>query len=134
MPIFTVHMTHSVESCPVYNEDTKKKLKELSSKRKEAALEHQINILTAVFSQLEHLIIYVMEAPSHKAVERYLRDLKVRSDTNKKIFFIFFLKRLKINFKGFSLEVVKYHSKICSRDFFRFKIFIDIFSPFFKML
>lgn len=75
MPIFTVHMTHSVESCPVYNEDTKKKLKELSSKRKEAALEHQINILTAVFSQLEHLIIYVMEAPSHKAVERYLREV-----------------------------------------------------------
>ena len=75
MPIFTVHMTHSVESCPVYNEDTKKKLKELSMKRKEAALEHHINILTAVFSQLEHLIIYVMEAPSHKAVERYLRDV-----------------------------------------------------------
>jgi hypothetical protein len=75
MPIFTVHMIHSVESCPIYNDDTKKKLRELSSKREEVALKHQINILTAVFSQLEHLIIYVIEAPNHKAVERYLRDI-----------------------------------------------------------
>lgn len=75
MPIFTVHMMHPTESCPIYNNATKKKLKSLSSKREEAALEHQINILTGVFSQLEHLIIYVLEAPSHKAVERYLRDV-----------------------------------------------------------
>lgn len=75
MPIFTVHMMHSVESCPLYNAETKKKLRELSSKRDEVALKHQINILTAVFSQLEHLIIYVTEAPNHKAVERYLRDI-----------------------------------------------------------
>lgn len=75
MPIYTVHMQHAVESCPVYNHETKKKFKELSSKRGEAAQEHQINILAAVFSQLEHLIIYTVEAPSHKAVERYLRDV-----------------------------------------------------------
>jgi hypothetical protein len=68
-------MKHSVESCPVYNNDTKKKLRELSSKREEAANKHQINILTAVFSQLEHLIVYIVEAPNHKKVERYLRDI-----------------------------------------------------------
>lgn len=75
MPIFAVHMMHSVESCPVYNDDTKKKLRGLTSKREEVAIKHQINILIAVFSQLEHLIIYVVEAPNHKAVERYLRDI-----------------------------------------------------------
>jgi hypothetical protein len=60
-------MKHSVESCPVYNDDTKKKFRELSSKREEVALEYQINVITAVFSQLEHLIIYIVEAPNHKA-------------------------------------------------------------------
>ena len=75
MPIYMVYMKHSVESCPVYNVDTKKKLKELSSKRKENAIKHQINVLSAVFSQLEHLIVYIVEAPNHKEVERYLRDM-----------------------------------------------------------
>jgi hypothetical protein len=75
MPIFMVHMMHSVESCPVYNDDTKRRLRELSNNREDVALKHQINILTAVFSQLEHLIVYVIEAPNHKAVERYLRDI-----------------------------------------------------------
>ncbi len=75
MPTYSVHMKHSVESCPVYNDDTKKKFRELSSKREEVALEYQINVITAVFSQLEHLIIYIVEAPNHKAVERFLRDI-----------------------------------------------------------
>jgi hypothetical protein len=75
MPIFMVHMKHSVESCPVYNMDNKIMLRELSAIREEVALKHQINILTAVFSQLEHLILYVVEAPTHKAVERYIRDI-----------------------------------------------------------
>lgn len=68
-------LSHSVESCPIYNEDTKKKLKELSIKRDEIASNYQIKILVAVFSQLEHLIIYVVEAPDHKAFERYLRGI-----------------------------------------------------------
>lgn len=75
MPVYAVHMKHPVQSCPVYNDDTRKRLKELSSNREELAIKHQINILTGVFSQLEHLIIYVVEAPNHKAVERYLRDV-----------------------------------------------------------
>ena len=75
MPTYSVHMKHSVESCPVYNDDTKKKFRELSSKREEVALEYQINVITAVFSQLEHLIIYIVEAPNHKAVERFLRGI-----------------------------------------------------------
>lgn len=68
-------MQHSVESCPVYNDETKKKFKELSSNRVKIAQKYQINIITSVFSQLEHLIVYVVEAPDHKAVERYLRDV-----------------------------------------------------------
>ncbi len=68
-------MQHSVETCPVYNDETKKKLKELSSNRDEIAQKYQINIITSVFSQLEHLIVYVVEAPDHKSVERYLREI-----------------------------------------------------------
>jgi len=75
MPIYMVDMKHSVESCPVYNEDTKKKLRELSRRREENAVKHQINILSAVFSQLEHFIVYIVEAPNYKEVERYLRDV-----------------------------------------------------------
>jgi hypothetical protein len=75
VPIYMVRMQHSVETCPVYNNETKKKFKELSSNRDEIAQKYQINIITSVFSQLEHLIVYVVEAPDHKAVERYLREI-----------------------------------------------------------
>ncbi len=70
-----VHMMHSAESCPLFNDETKKNLKELSSKREEIAQKHEIKILTAVVSPLEHLILYVVDAPSQKAVERYLGEV-----------------------------------------------------------
>jgi hypothetical protein len=75
MPIFAIYMTHSVESCPLFNADNKKKLKQLSSKKEELKIKYQINILTEVVNKLEHLITIVLEAPDHKAVERYLNDV-----------------------------------------------------------
>jgi hypothetical protein len=75
MPIFALQLMHSVESCPLYNADNKKKLKQLSSKKEELKVKYQIKILTEVVNKLEHLITIVLEAPDHNAVERYLNDV-----------------------------------------------------------
>jgi hypothetical protein len=75
MPIFAIQLMHSVESCPLYNADNKKKLKQLSSKKEELKVKYQINILTEVVNKLEHLITIVLEAPDHNAVERYLNEV-----------------------------------------------------------
>jgi len=75
MALFIAKMTHSAESCYLFNEENKKKLKELANKREELAKQQDINVITAVYPPLEHEILYIMEAPSHKAVERYLKGI-----------------------------------------------------------
>lgn len=75
MAMFMAHMTHSAESCFIFNDMNKKKLKELSSKREELAKKHEIRVISAVYPPLEHEIFYVMEAPSFKNVERYLKEI-----------------------------------------------------------
>ena len=75
MTMFMAHMTHHVESCYTVNEENKKKLKDLSSKREEIVKKHEIKLISAVYTPLEHEIFYVMEAPSFKNVELYLREI-----------------------------------------------------------
>ena len=75
MTMFMAHMTHQVESCYTVNEENKKKLKDLSSKREEIAKKHEIKVISAVYPPLEHEIFYVVEAPSFKNVERYLKEV-----------------------------------------------------------
>jgi len=75
MDMFMAHMTHSAEACYLFNDETRKILKEHSSKKEELAKKHEVKILIAVYPPLEHEIFYIMEAPSHKAVERYLKEM-----------------------------------------------------------
>ena len=73
--MFTVNMKHNVESCPMFNNENKMIIKELSSKRDEFAKKEGISIVTGVFSPLEHTILYVVEAPSQDAVRRYFKEI-----------------------------------------------------------
>ena len=75
MPIFSVNMKHTVESCAMFNAEVRKKFKEVVGKREEAAKKHGIKILSAWTSTLEHLIFYVVEAPSQTAVEDYFKEI-----------------------------------------------------------
>ncbi len=75
MAMFMAHMTHPVEVCYLVNEETKKKLKEHSSKREELAKKHEIKIISAVYPPLEHEIFYIIDAPSFRNVELYLREM-----------------------------------------------------------
>lgn len=75
MSRFTVNMEHDVESCPMFNNENKMIIKELSSKKDEFAKKEGISIITGVFSPLEHKILYVVEAPSQDAVRRYFKEI-----------------------------------------------------------
>jgi len=75
MAMFMAHMIHPSESCYIFSNENKKKLKALSSKREEIAKKHEIKVISAVYPPLEHEIFYVMEAPSFKNVERYLKEV-----------------------------------------------------------
>lgn len=75
MDMFMAHMTHSAESCYLFNDKTRKILKERSKNKEEVAKKHEVKILSAVYPPLEHEIFYLMEAPSYKSVERYLKEI-----------------------------------------------------------
>jgi|WetSurMetagenome_2_1015567.scaffolds.fasta_scaffold120257_2 hypothetical protein len=75
MPMYSVHMKHSVESCPMFNKENKIIIKELSSKKDDFARKEGIKVITGVFSPLEHTILYVVEAPSQDAVIRYFKEI-----------------------------------------------------------
>jgi len=75
MEMFMAHMTHSAESCYLFNDKRRAELKGLASNKDEMAKKHQIEIIAAVYPPLEHEIYYLVEAPSHKAVERYLKAI-----------------------------------------------------------
>jgi len=71
LPIFVVNMKHTPESCPMFNNDVRKRFKEVVGKREEVARKHEVKVLSAYTSILDHLIFYVVEAPSQQAVENY---------------------------------------------------------------
>ena len=75
MPIFAVNMKHTPESCPMFNNDVKKRFKEVVGKRAEVAKKHQIKVLSGYTSILDHLVFYVVDAPSQQAVENYFLDI-----------------------------------------------------------
>jgi len=78
VPTFAVNMKHTAESCPLFNAEVKKKLKEMLGKREEVwdrAKKHGVHVLSAWHSVLDHLVFYVVEAPSQEAVEDYFKDI-----------------------------------------------------------
>jgi len=75
VPVFCVNMKHTVESCPSFNETVKQKFKGLIGKREELAKKYDIKILSAYTSILDHLMFYVIEAPSQQAIENYFIDI-----------------------------------------------------------
>ena len=75
MPAFSVNMKHTPESCPMFNEEFRKKVKELASKREEIARKYKIKVLSAYTSVLDHLIFFIVEAPSQSAVEDYYMEI-----------------------------------------------------------
>jgi len=75
MPTFSVNMRHTVESCPLFNAEVKKKFKEVVGKREEVAKKHGVKVLSAWTSVLDHLIFYIVEAPSQSAVEEYFKEI-----------------------------------------------------------
>jgi len=75
LPVFAVNMKHTPESCPMFNETVKKKFKEHVSQRMEIAKKHEIKVLSAYTSILDHLIFYVIEAPTQQAVENYFTEI-----------------------------------------------------------
>jgi len=74
VPTFSVNMKHSVESCPLFNAEVKKQFREVIGKREEAAKKHGVKVLSAWTSTLEHLIFYILKAPSQLAVEEYFKE------------------------------------------------------------
>ncbi len=88
MTLFMAHMTHSSESCYVFNDRRREELSGLMSNRDEVAKKHEIKIISAVYPPLEHEIFYVMEAPTYKAVARYLKEIGFASYNKIKIRYV----------------------------------------------
>lgn len=79
MPIFVANGKHPAELCPMYNNEIKEKFKEKVSKREELAKKHEVKVISACTSVLDHLIYYVVEAPSQLALENYFMETGMAS-------------------------------------------------------
>jgi len=88
MKMFMAHMTHSSEACYIFNDKRREELSGLMSSRDEVAKKHEIKIISAVYPPLEHEIFYVIEAPTYKAVARYLREIGFASYNKIKIRYV----------------------------------------------
>jgi hypothetical protein len=75
LPVFSVNMSHTPESCPMFNDAVREKFKKAAANRVEAAKKHEIKVLSGYTSILDHLVFYVVEAPSQVAVENYFMDI-----------------------------------------------------------
>jgi hypothetical protein len=75
LPVFAVSMKHTPESCPMFNDAVKKKLKELVGKKEAVAKKHEVKVLSAYTSILDHLVFYIVDAPSQQAVENYFTEI-----------------------------------------------------------
>jgi hypothetical protein len=79
MPTFVAIGKHPAESCPMYNNEIKEKFKEKVSKREELAKKHEVKVISACTSVLDHLIYYVVAAPSQLALENYFMETGMAS-------------------------------------------------------
>jgi len=77
MPTFAVNMKHSPESCPMFNDEVKNKVKELAGRMGEVAEKHEVKILSQYTAPLEHVVFSVVEAPSQQAVEKFYMEIGV---------------------------------------------------------
>jgi len=75
LPIFAVFMKHTPESCPMFNTDVRNKFKEAVRAREGAAKKHEIKIISAYTTLLDHSVYYIVEAPSQQAVENYFVEI-----------------------------------------------------------
>jgi saccharopine dehydrogenase-like NADP-dependent oxidoreductase len=75
MPVFAINMTHPPESCPSFNEKVNKRFTKQFKNKDKIASNEKLTVLSACFSPLEHMIFYVVEAPSHQAVVNFLKNV-----------------------------------------------------------
>jgi hypothetical protein len=59
----------------MFNDEVRDKFKKAAVNRVEVAKKHEIKVLSAHTSILDHLAFYVVEAPSQVAVENYFTDI-----------------------------------------------------------
>jgi hypothetical protein len=74
MPIYAAEMTHTAVTCPVFNDEVKKKYQEGIAKREASAKTNGIRVIVGCSNVLEHWVLYVVEAPSQKAAEEYFKE------------------------------------------------------------
>jgi hypothetical protein len=82
MPTFLVIEKHTAADCPVNNEKTRKITIESASKLDELAKKHGVKSVGSWTIHLEHLRVYVCEAPSFEAFQEFLREPAISSWTN----------------------------------------------------
>ena len=75
MPDFSVVMTHTAGSCPIFKAETMKKFKEFSENKEEAAKKHGVKVVSTWSPTREHQTFWIVEAPSQKAVEDYFKEI-----------------------------------------------------------
>lgn len=73
MPDFSVTLTHTAGTCPIYDSEAMKRFQELSEEKGEAAKKFGVRVLSKWSPTRIHKTYWIIEAPSHKAAEDYFK-------------------------------------------------------------
>ena len=70
MPTFLMISRHTPENCPMYNEKAKKVYLDFWDNRDKTMKKHGVKMLGAYVANVEHLLIFVFEAPSYEVFQK----------------------------------------------------------------
>lgn len=79
MSLYGIFGMHTVESCPLYNERSRRAVLSINERLDEVTKMHGLRLLGMYHSALEHTFVWIADAQDAHTVQRFAMDLDVAS-------------------------------------------------------
>lgn len=85
MPLYGLFGEHTVESCPLYNEKSRRAVLSINERLDDVSKKHSVRFLGMYHSALEHTFVWVADVEDAHRLQRFAIDLDVASFNTLKI-------------------------------------------------
>ncbi|MCS6768418.1 MAG: DUF3303 family protein [Candidatus Nitrosocaldus sp.] len=79
MSLYGLFGEHSVESCPLYNERSRRAVLSINERLDEVAKKHNVKFLGMYHSALEHTFVWIADADDAHRLQRFAMDVDIAS-------------------------------------------------------
>ncbi len=77
MDLYGIYGSHTTEACPLFNEDNRKLLLQITEGFETTANEHGVKVINAYHSGLEHTFLWIVEAESAHSIQDLMVETKL---------------------------------------------------------